>query len=151
MAMTAAASAQQPTQAQASAIRSACRSDYQSYCSGVPTGGQASLQCLQQNAQALSSGCQQALAAISGGGGGGGGAGAGQAAPPMGQPAAPHPALAMSPRQKMAILRADCGYDYRRFCRGVQPGGGRGISCLEANGPSLTPQCQSALLSMRRP
>ena len=42
--------AQQPTQAQQNAIRQNCRSDYQSYCSAVPTGGQASLQCLQQHA-----------------------------------------------------------------------------------------------------
>ena len=44
------ASAQQPTSAQASAIRSACRADYQANCAGVPTGGEAALACLQQNA-----------------------------------------------------------------------------------------------------
>ncbi len=58
--------AQQPNQAQISAIRSACRGDYQSVCAGVPTGGQAALQCLQQHAAGVSSGCQVALGAIGG-------------------------------------------------------------------------------------
>ena len=58
--------AQQPTQAQISAIRGACRGDYQSVCASVPTGGQAALQCLQQHASAVSSGCREALAAIGG-------------------------------------------------------------------------------------
>ena len=46
--------AQQPSPAQASAIRSSCRGDYQAHCAGVPTGGQASLACLQQNMAGLS-------------------------------------------------------------------------------------------------
>ncbi|MEO8509478.1 MAG: hypothetical protein ABI593_17765, partial [Betaproteobacteria bacterium] len=58
--------AQQPTSAQASAIRSACRADYQANCAGVPTGGQAALACLKQNAARTSSACQQALAAVGG-------------------------------------------------------------------------------------
>ncbi|MGH7156177.1 MAG: cysteine rich repeat-containing protein, partial [Acetobacteraceae bacterium] len=56
--------AQQPTQAQSNAIRQACRADYQAHCASVPTGGSASLACLQQNAASLSPGCQSALAAI---------------------------------------------------------------------------------------
>jgi hypothetical protein len=59
------APAQQPTQAQISAIRSACRGDYQANCAGVPTGGQAALQCLQQHAAAVSTGCRNALAPLS--------------------------------------------------------------------------------------
>jgi len=162
------AHAQQPSQAQSSAIRSACRSDYMNVCSGVPTGGMQSLQCLQQHASSVSGGCQQALAAV-----GGGSAPAQSAAPPpqqgmgqnmgapmgqpMSQPMAPMAGMAppppppphMSPRQEIGILRGACGYDFRRFCRGVQLGGGRGLACLKAYGPSLTPQCQSALLSMK--
>ena len=61
------AAAEQPTSAQASAIRSACRGDYQANCSGVPTGGAAALQCLQQNAAKTSPACQSALQAVSGG------------------------------------------------------------------------------------
>jgi hypothetical protein len=39
--------AKQPTDAQVSAIRSACRSDYPKVCAGVPTGGAPALQCLE--------------------------------------------------------------------------------------------------------
>ena len=58
------AAAPQPTQAQIAAIRQACRADYQAHCATVPTGGAASLQCLQHNAPGLSAPCQQALGAI---------------------------------------------------------------------------------------
>jgi len=60
------ASAQQPTAEQASAIRSACRSDYMANCSGVPAGGEASLACLKQNAAKVSPACQNALRAVGG-------------------------------------------------------------------------------------
>ena len=56
--------AQQPTDAQRSAIRSACRADYEANCSSVPPGGMASLQCLQQNMSKLSGACQSAVSAI---------------------------------------------------------------------------------------
>src|SRR5436190_17847942 len=59
------AEAQQPSQAQLSAIRSSCRGDYMAHCSSVPTGGAAALQCLQQHAAQTSAGCQQALRAVS--------------------------------------------------------------------------------------
>ena len=59
------AEAQQPSQAQLSAIRSGCRGDYKAHCSSVPTGGAAALQCLQQHAAQTSAGCQQALRAVS--------------------------------------------------------------------------------------
>src|SRR5580704_3621884 len=55
---------QAPTDAQRSAIRSACRSDYQAHCASIPPGGAASLQCLQQNMSSLSPGCQGAVRAV---------------------------------------------------------------------------------------
>ncbi len=131
-AMMGAAAAQQPTQAQASAIRQSCRADYQSHCADIPTGGSAALQCLQQNAPALSAPCQSALAAL----------GAGTAP----QPASPAP---MSRRQAMAALRAECGPDYRRLCPNVQPGGGRAISCLQEHASQLSRQCRATLQAAR--
>jgi hypothetical protein len=53
-----AAAAKQPTSAQISAIRSACRSDYPKVCAGVPTGGAPALQCLEKNKAKLSAGCE---------------------------------------------------------------------------------------------
>jgi hypothetical protein len=63
-----AAAAQQPTQAQRDAVKSACRSDYMAQCSSVTPGGREALQCLQQHNASLSASCQKAVAAISGGG-----------------------------------------------------------------------------------
>src|SRR3954470_4034291 len=65
--MTGSALAQQPSQAKANAIRQSCRSDYQSYCSSVPAGGMASLQCLQGHMSELSPPCQSAVGSVSGG------------------------------------------------------------------------------------
>src|SRR5262249_40227859 len=56
--------AAQPSQAQISAIRSACRADFQAHCSGVQPGGCDALACLQKNIAALSRGCQQAVSAV---------------------------------------------------------------------------------------
>lgn len=56
--------AQQVTDAQRSAIRSSCRSDFMSNCSGVQPGGAAAFQCLQQNMAKLSAACQSAVSAV---------------------------------------------------------------------------------------
>jgi hypothetical protein len=56
------ASAQaQVTSAQQSAIRSNCRSDFMSHCSGVTPGGKDALMCLQKNVDKLSGACQTAV------------------------------------------------------------------------------------------
>lgn len=134
--------AQQPTDAQRNAIKQSCRSDYMSYCSSVPTGGRASLECLQQHMSQLSGGCQQAVGAI----GGGSSSVAGAAQP---HPAPPPPEL--SPRQEMALMRQSCGSDYRAYCNGVQPGGGRAIACLMRNEENLSPRCKTAMAEARGP
>jgi hypothetical protein len=130
--------AQKPSQAQTNAIRQSCRADYQSYCSSVPTGGQAALSCLQQNAASLSPSCHKAVAAV--------GTGAAAPSPYATQPPPP----AASPRQEAAILRQACRMDYRAHCSGVQPGDGRALACLRENGPSLSRGCQSALISLKQ-
>jgi hypothetical protein len=55
----------QPTQTEIAAIRRACQADYFKLCSAVPTGGEASLQCLRQQQAQLSPACGQAVAAAS--------------------------------------------------------------------------------------
>lgn len=157
LALVGAASAQQPTSAQQSAIRSACRGDYQAVCASVQPGGPAALHCLQENAARVSPACQHALAAV-------GGAPASPAPSPAAgaviAPAAAAPATApamaamgampqISMRDEMRITRQACGRDYRTFCQGVQPGGGHSITCLEANAASLSPGCRQALVALK--
>ena len=52
-----------PTEAQQSAIRASCQSDYRAHCASVSPGGAAALQCLQQNLASLSPACQSASVA----------------------------------------------------------------------------------------
>src|ERR1700759_2530679 len=68
----AAGAAKKPSQAQISAIKSNCRSDYPKVCAGVPTGGEAALDCLEKNKGKVSAACAKAVAAVGGGGSGGG-------------------------------------------------------------------------------
>ena len=169
MVLTSPLAAQQPTSAQRSAIREACRTDYEAHCANVPSGGKQALMCLQQNMANLSQGCQIAVGAV----------GKTTAAPPVAAPpasaaapvappplaAAPvapsgtvgavtappaPPMRAMTPRQEIALVRTSCGEDFRMYCGNVQMGGGRAVACLRANAASLSPTCQNALMGMRR-
>ena len=153
------ASAQQPTQAQANAIRQSCAADYRAHCASVPTGGSAALACLQQNAASATPACQQALATIGR-----------EAAPQTGQtqpgqtqtdqtpvgPSSLPPASApvtlppLTPRQQALVLRQACAHDYQRLCRNVALGGGRAIACLDQNASALSPGCRNTLASMRQ-
>jgi hypothetical protein len=157
------AGAQQPSQAQISAIRSSCAADYRAHCAGVPTGGMPALNCLRQNVDKLSAACQTAVNAAGGGAAPSAAAPAAPAAPSSAPstspaeaapatPAAPaaHAFRPMSPRQEMAVLRGACGPDYRALCAGVPPGGGRVIGCLRDNAASLSPGCQAVLMAARR-
>ena len=140
----AAAPAGQPTSAQISAIRSACRSDYPKVCAGVPTGGAPALQCLERNKAKLSAGCEKAVSAASGGGA------AAAGAAPAGAVAAPAaPAVIvlrpMRPREELLVLRSACGADVRSICGGVAPGGGRIVQCLATNAAQLSPACKDVL------
>jgi hypothetical protein len=142
--------AKQPSSAQVAAIRSACRSDYQKACVGVPTGGAAALECLETNKSRLSAGCQQAFSAASGGtttpAAGGAPAAAATASP--GAAPAPAPALMlrpMRPREELFVLRSACGGDVRALCAGIPVGGGRIVRCLATQAAALSPACKEVL------
>jgi hypothetical protein len=149
---TASTPAKKPSDAQIAAIRSACRSDYQKVCAGVPTGGAAALQCLEKNKSKVSGGCQQAVNAASGGAespaAGGAPAAAATASPGAAPAAAPAPVLVlrpMRPREELFVLRSACGGDVRALCGGVAPGGGRIVQCLATQAASLSPACKDVL------
>jgi len=140
--------AKQPSSAQASAIKSACRSDYPKVCAGVPAGGAPALQCLEKNKARLSPACGQAVAAVNGGGAAP--AGGDTAAAPAGAAAAPAAPTVivlrpMRPREELFVLRSACGADVRTICGGVQPGGGRIVQCLATNAGSLSSACKDVL------
>jgi hypothetical protein len=148
----AAAPAGQPTSAQISAVRSACRGDYPKVCAGVPTGGAPALQCLEKNKAKLSAGCEKAVSAASGGGATAAAPAAGAAPAAAGAAAAAAPAAPtvivlrpMRPREELLVLRSACGADVRSICGGVQPGGGRIVQCLATNAAQLSPACKDVL------
>lgn len=147
------AMAQAPSKAQQSAIRSACPSDYKTYCASVPPGGKPALACLQQNAAKLSDACRTAVQAVGGAATtapAGGAAKSGAATTGTGKttggkaPAAAAPAGDMAPHEA-GLIRQACRRDFRTHCRGVPIGGGNVIACLRANAASLSPGCKSAL------
>jgi hypothetical protein len=142
--------AKKPSDAQIAAIRSACRSDYQKTCAGVPTGGDAALNCVEKNKSKLSGNCQQAVNAASGGtptpAAGAEPSAAATASP--GAAAAPAPVLVlrpMRPREELFVLRSACGGDVRALCGSVAPGGGRIVQCLATKAASLSPACKEVL------
>jgi hypothetical protein len=146
------APAKKPSSAQVAAIRSACRSDYQKVCAGVPTGGAPALQCLENNKSKVSPACEQAVNAASGDGAApaAGGAAATAATGSLGAApaAAPAPVLVlrpMRPREELFVLRSACGGDVRALCGGIAPGGGRIVQCLATQAASLSPACQGVL------
>jgi hypothetical protein len=152
--VAAAAPAGQPTSAQVSAVRSACRSDYPKVCAGVPTGGAPALQCLEKNKAKLSAGCERAVSAASGGGAAtataapaAGAAPAAAGAAAAAAPAAPTVIVLrpMRPREELFVLRSACGADVRSICGGVPAGGGRIVQCLATNAAQLSPACKDVL------
>ena len=144
--------AQQLTDAQRSAIKSACRGDYQRVCASVPPGTKDSLQCLVQHSGEVSSGCRDALAPAAGsssaaaapGNATSASGGAAAAAAPAAGAAAGHP---LSPREEAMAVRSKCSGDFHKLCSGVQLGGGRAAACLRQHASELTPACRSALMT----
>jgi Cysteine rich repeat len=140
-----------PSSSQIAAVRSACRSDYQQVCAGVPTGGAAALQCLEKNKADLSASCQRAVSAATGTAApaaAGAPSDAATASPGASSAAPPPPVLVlrpMRPREVLFVLRSACGGDVRTLCAGVPPGGGRIMECLATQAASLSPACTDVL------
>jgi hypothetical protein len=164
------AAAQQPSEAQIGAIRSACRADFLAHCSGVQPGGHDALACLRKNIAALSAGCQKAVSAV-------GGAAlqkpdeaaaAAMAAPPASAgTAAAAPAATLAPTaptstgtatarpaiplgMRLVLLRRACGEDVLVNCPGVRPGGGQLLACLAGNQMNVSPRCRQVLAAARQ-
>lgn len=160
--------AQAPTEAQKSAIRSACRSDFMAHCSSVTPGGVEAYQCLQKNMSNLSSGCQTAVRAVEPAA-----APKSEAAPAKSEPAksepaksepakteaaptaepaakpaaaAPKAAAAKPPSNaQVAAVKSACRADYPKVCASVPPGGAPALECLEKNKAKVSAACAKAV------
>jgi hypothetical protein len=161
---------QAPTDAQRSAIRAECRSDYEAHCASIPPGGMASLQCLQKNMSSLSSGCQSAVRAV-------GTPSESRAEPPTtpakteseptgapkeesaAAPARPAAEGAATPKAatattgkpsnaNIAAIRSACRSDYSKVCAGVPTGGAPALQCLEKNKSRVSAACQKAVAAV---
>lgn len=165
---------QAPTEAQKSAIRSACRSDFMAHCSSVTPGGVEAYQCLQKNMSSLSSGCQTAVRAVEPAA-----APKSEAAPAKSEPAKSEPAKsepaksepakteaapaaepaakpaagsapkAAAPKQpsstQVAAVKSACRADYPKVCASVPPGGAPALECLEKNKAKVSAACAKAV------
>ncbi len=161
--------AQAPTEAQKSAVRSACRSDFMAHCASVTPGGTEAFQCLAKNMSSLSSGCQAAVRALEPAT-----APKTEAAPaapkteaapkaepapappapkaesaPAAKPAAAPAPKAAAPKQpsstQLAAIKSACRGDYPKVCAGVPPGGAPALECLEKNKAKVSPACEKAV------
>lgn len=155
--------AQQPTDAQKSAVRNNCRSDFMANCMGVSPGGIEAFQCLQHHSASLSAACRGAVSAIARP------AAATPAPAPAAAPSAAAPATtgappasaaptAAPPRAQASVapprqptgaqrtsIRQACQADFLARCPGVQPGGAQALQCLQGHAPELSAGCRSAL------
>jgi len=147
-----------PSQAQISAVKSNCRSDYPKVCAGVPTGGEAALECLEKNKAKVSAACAKAVAAAGGGAAPAGGAtaaaGTGTSGGAPAAAAAPAATvIVLRPlllREEVFVARSACGADIRTLCGGVRPGGGRIAQCLASQAGALSPACKDVLAQFAR-
>ena len=164
--------AQAPTEAQKSAIRSACRSDFIAHCSSVTPGGVEAYQCLQSHMSSLSAGCQTAVRAVEPAA-----APKTEAAPAKSEPAksepaksepakteaapaaepaarpaaeaAPKAAAAKKPSSaQIAAVKSACRADYPKVCASVPPGGAPALECLERNKAKVSPACEKAVAAV---
>jgi hypothetical protein len=143
---------QAPTDAQRSAIRSECRSDYEAHCASIPPGGAASLQCLQKNMSSLAPGCQAAVRAVEAPAAAPKAETAPAAAPKAETaPAAAAPAksatttMAKPSSAQISAIRSACRSDYPKVCAGVPTGGAPALECLEKNKSKVSASCQKAV------
>jgi hypothetical protein len=167
-----AATAQQPTSEQISAIRASCRSDFMAQCAGVKPGTREALECLKHDAAKVSPACKTALDAV-----GPPPTESAAPAPTKSTPSAPAAATtpppapaesaeppaaaaeqAMPPPQpggeggkhpsQAAAIRSACRSDFGVHCPGVKRGSSAGLRCLQANAAALSPPCREAVMAM---
>ena len=147
--------AQQPTEEQRAAVRTACRSDFIANCSSVEPGTKAALMCLVGNEAKLSPACRTAVNAITAKSAAPAHApppAAAEAPPPAAAPDGPAPqappkAAAQEPKgdQLSAVRQACTLNDFIAHCSWIKPDSPEILLCLKANVAALSPPCQAAV------
>ena len=141
-------SAQEPSQGERDAIRSACRSDFLAHCAGVQPGGKEALECLLQNDAQLSQSCKSAVSAVvrkpepaS--------KEPGATAPAAAEASAPKPVPAQTQDDQIKAIRQACTLDdFMAHCSWIQPNSPEVMLCLKANAAGLSPSCREAVTSL---
>ena len=141
-----AAFAQIPSIGQIHAIRANCVEDYRKACSGIPTGGFASLVCLQQHESQLSSSCRSAVEAVGGGSRTSSG-NTGRTITITPGTTSSRDAPKMSFGEELRIAADTCFHDFHIFCPDVPASHGNALFCLKVHGPKLEPACRRALIA----
>jgi Golgi apparatus protein 1 len=145
----------------AALAQDACKADVEKLCQGIPPGGGRIMACLKANEAKVSAKCKQEVAAV---------AAAVQyvgeacqddvmkfcAKAPRGQGSvakclAGHvDALQPECRELVQALQVKanefkkaCGGDVEKLCKGIPPGQGRLLSCLQSRRADLSPSCQA--------
>jgi hypothetical protein len=176
-ALTVAANAQ-VTGEEKSELRENCRSDFIAHCSGISPGGKEALVCLQKNLASLSPACKtvvsetmpkpaasQAVPPASAPAPSSSPPAAAAPAKPKSAPAAAAPVKPTPPAvtaapatavpagptpEQLEAVKSTCRRDYRRYCRGIPPGGPEALACLERNVERLRPNCKISIAAVER-
>jgi hypothetical protein len=141
------AAAQQPTQEQREAIRSACMADFLANCEGTEPGGREAFECLVRHETALHPACKTAVNAAMP-------KPAETAQPPAPTVAPPPPvAVQVAPAppasdQLTAVQKACTLNDLVAHCSWIAPTNPEILLCLKANAADLSPSCQVAVQSL---
>ena len=138
-----------------------CRADVERLCAGIPAGGGRIAACLKANAGDVTPACKAHLASVRrkiqevGEASGddvycadvepGGGRIVQCLADNRATLSPQCQEVVRSAQEKGAEFRKTCGPDVKRFCKGIAPGQGRVLACLESRKPDLTPACQALL------
>jgi hypothetical protein len=149
--------AQQPSSAQLQAVRSSCRSDFISHCSGVQPGGRDALECLMRNSSQLSAACGRAVAAIvpksdtakSDAGKpdtGKSDTPAAQTPQPSSTVVAQQASTPQSAQDQLAAVGRACTLDDASHCSWIKSDNPELLLCLKANAAQLSQACQSVVL-----
>lgn len=67
----------------------------------------------------------------------------------IGAVTAPGAAMAQQSPAAQQAMQA-CRADYQALCSDVQPGGGRGLACLQQHADKVSDGCKQALASLRQ-